>query len=154
MHRLTSTEYEKRVALSVSTPGFNSYCEDRGSEAGWNEQPRHGAAAYWASRSAASPRTHPQAEPRAPFLPDVGNDEDVAMKVHRRLGRAGRSGVESEQRHVVTPRDQGDRGERLVEGEAVKLGAVVGGAVEADNAFEKAAFLGAGDQFIEDAGVA
>ena len=76
------------------------------------------------------------------------------MKVHRRLGRAGRSGVESEQRHVVTPRDQGDRGERLVEGEAVKLGAVVGGAVQADNAFEKAAFLGAGDQFIEDAGVA
>jgi len=67
------------------------------------------------------------------------------MKVHRRLGRAGRSGVESEQRHVVTPRDQGDRGERLVEGEAVKLGAVVGCAVQAYNAFEKAAFLGAGD---------
>ena len=76
------------------------------------------------------------------------------MKVHRRLGRAGCSGGESEQGDVVAARGHGGQGHWLIESEAVELGVVIGGAVEADDAFEKAAVLGAGDQFIEDAGVA
>ena len=76
------------------------------------------------------------------------------MEVHRRLGRAGCSRSESEERDVVAPRWRGGQSHRLVEGEAVKLGVVVGGAIEADDAFEKATVFGAGDQFIEDASVA
>ena len=76
------------------------------------------------------------------------------MKVHRRLGRPVVPEVNPSKRDVVPPRGHGGQGHRLVESEAVKLGVVVGGAIEADDAFEKAAVLGAGDQFIEDAGVA
>ena len=85
---------------------------------------------------------------------DVGDDENVAMKVHRRLRRAGCSGGEAEQGDVVAARRHGGQGHRLIEREAVEFGVVIGGAVEADDAFEKAARLGAGDQFIEDPGVA
>ena len=55
------------------------------------------------------------------------------MKVHRRLGRAGCSGSESEQGDVVSPRGNGGQGHRLIESQAVKLGVVIGGAVEADD---------------------
>jgi hypothetical protein len=76
------------------------------------------------------------------------------MKVRRRLWRASRSGGESKQRDIVPSRAYGGEVHRLVEGDAVELGVVIGGAVEADDAFEKAAFLGAGDQVIKDARVA
>ena len=43
---------------------------------------------------------------------------------------------------------------RLVERDAVELGVVVGGAVEADDLLEESAVLGAGDQLVGDAAVA
>ncbi len=62
--------------------------------------------------------------------------------------------VKPSKRDVVAPRGYGGQGHGLVESEAVELGVVIGGAVEADDALEKAARLGAGDQFVEDPGVA
>jgi hypothetical protein len=83
----------------------------------------------------------------------VGDDEDVAVKVRRRLRGASCAGREAKQRDIVPSRAYGGEVYRLVEGDAVELGVVVGGAVETDDAFEKAASLGAGDQFIKDARV-
>ena len=76
------------------------------------------------------------------------------MKVNRRLRRAGCAGGESKKRDVITSRSHGGEVDLLVESDTVELGVVVGGAVETDDAFEKMAPLGAGHQFVEDAGVA
>ena len=60
---------------------------------------------------------------------------------------------EPEQRDVVAPGLHGGELHRLVERDAVELGVVVGGAVEADDAAAETAVLGAGDQFVGDRGV-
>src|ERR1700722_9909492 len=64
------------------------------------------------------------------------------------------SGGEAEQGGGVASRGHGGQGHGLIESEAVEFGVVIGGAVEADDALEIPAVLGAGDQFVEDAGVA
>ena len=67
----------------------------------------------------------------------VGDDQQVAMEVHRRLRLAGRAGGEAEQRDVVAAGRHRLEAHRLVERDAVELGVVVGGAVEADHLLRK-----------------
>ena len=52
------------------------------------------------------------------------------------------------------PVSHGLEAHRLVERDAVELGVVVGGAVEADDLLQEAAVLGAGDQLVQHAAVA
>ena len=84
----------------------------------------------------------------------VGDDEEVAVEVHRRLRLAGGAGGEAEEGDVVAAGADGLELHGLGEGGAVELGVVVGGAVEADDRLEEAAVLGAGDELVLDAGVA
>ena len=76
------------------------------------------------------------------------------MEMHRRLGRARRARGEAEQRDVVAPGRYGLETHGLVERDAIEFGVVVGGAVEADDALQEAAVLGASDEVVEDARVA
>ena len=62
----------------------------------------------------------------------VGDDQQVAVEMHRRLRLAGGAGGEAEQRHVVAAGRDRLEAHRLAERDAVELGVVVGGAVEAD----------------------
>ena len=84
----------------------------------------------------------------------VGDDQQVAVEVHGRLGHAGRSRGEGEQRDVVAAGRHGLEADRLVERDTVELGIVVGGAVEADHLLEEPAVLGAGDQLVHQPRVA
>ena len=76
------------------------------------------------------------------------------MEMHGRFGRARRAGGEAEQRDVVAPGLDRLEAHRLVERDAIELGVVIGGAVEADDELQELAVLGAGDQFLRDARVA
>ncbi len=76
------------------------------------------------------------------------------MKMHRRFRHAGRTGGEAEQCHVVAAGLYGLVFHRLVQGGAIELGVMIGGAIEADDLREKIAFLGGGDQFVHQAGIA
>ena len=82
----------------------------------------------------------------------VGDDQQIAMEMHRRLRLAGRARREAEQRHVVAPGLHRVELHRLVERDAVELGVVVGRAVETDDLLEESAVLGAGDEFVGDSG--
>ena len=84
----------------------------------------------------------------------VGDDQQVAVEMHRRLRLAGRAGGEAEQRDVVAAGRHRLEAHRLVERDAVELGVVVGGAVEADHLLQEAAVLGAGDQLVHQPRVA
>ena len=84
----------------------------------------------------------------------VGDDQQVAVEMHRRLRHAGRAGGEAEQRDVVAAGRHRLEAHRLVERDAVELGVVVGGAVEADHLLQEAAVLGAGDHLVHQPGVA
>ena len=57
---------------------------------------------------------------------------------------------------ATSSRPVGDRleADRLAEGDAVELGVVVGGAVEADDLLQEPAVLGAGDELVHQPGVA
>ena len=70
------------------------------------------------------------------------------------FGIAGRARGEAQQRHVVAAGGDGLEAHRLVERDAIELGVVVGGAVEADDLLEEAAVLGAGHQLVHQPRVA
>ena len=84
----------------------------------------------------------------------VRGREQVAVKVHRRLGLASGAGGEGEQGDVVAAGRHRVEPDRLGQGDPVELRVVVGGAVEADDLLQKAARLGAGDQLVHHPGVA
>ena len=65
----------------------------------------------------------------------VGDDQHVAVEMHRRLRHAGGAGGEAEQRDVVAAGLHRLEGDGLVERGAVEFGIVVGRAVEADDLF-------------------
>ena len=64
----------------------------------------------------------------------VGDDQQVAVEMHGRLRLAGRARGEAQQRHIVASGLDRVELHRLVERDAIELGIVVGGAVEADDA--------------------
>ena len=59
------------------------------------------------------------------------------MEMHGRLGLAGGAGGEAEQRDVVAAGLHRVEGHGLAQRDAVKLGVVIGGAVEADHLLEE-----------------
>jgi hypothetical protein len=69
----------------------------------------------------------------------VGDDEKVAVEMHRRLRHAGGAGGEAEQRDVVATGLDRIEAHRLVERDAVELGVMVGGAVETDDLLQEIA---------------
>ena len=84
----------------------------------------------------------------------VGDDEQIAMEMHGRLRLAGGAGGEAEQRHVVAPGLHGVERHGLAQRDAVELGIVIGGAVEADHLLQELAVLGAGDELVHQPRVA
>ncbi|MND52678.1 hypothetical protein D3C80_436980 [compost metagenome] len=84
----------------------------------------------------------------------IGDDQDIAMEMHRRLGHAGRAGGETQQRHVVAAGLHRLELHLLVECRAVQFGIVIGGAVEADDLRQEIAFLGSCDQLVHQPRVA
>ena len=84
----------------------------------------------------------------------VGDDQQIAMEMHGRLGLAGGAGREAEQRDVVAAGLHRVEGHGFAERDAVELGIVIGGAVEADHLLEVFAGLGAGDELVHQPGVA
>ena len=69
----------------------------------------------------------------------VGDDQQVAVEMHGRLRLAGGAGGEAEQRHVVAAGLHRVEASPACQRDAVELGVVVGGAVEADHLLEELA---------------
>ncbi len=84
----------------------------------------------------------------------VGDDQQIAMEVHRGLRLTGRAGREAEQGDVVPPGSHRLVLHGLVERDPVELGVVVGRAVEPDHLREIPALLGAGDELVHQPRVA
>ena len=84
----------------------------------------------------------------------VGDDQKIAMEMHGRLGLAGGAGRKAEQRDVVAAGLDRVEGHGFAERDAVELGIVIGGAVEADHLLEIFAGLGAGDELVHQPRVA
>ena len=84
----------------------------------------------------------------------IGNDQQIAMKVGRGFGLAGRAGSKAEQGDIVGR--SGHRGEsaRFFQRHPVEFGVVVGGAVKTHHPLQHGTGVRrAGLKFIEQAGV-
>jgi len=84
----------------------------------------------------------------------VGNDQEIAMEMHGRLGLAGGAGSEAEEGDIVAAGLHGAEHHVFAQRNAVELGVVIGGAVKADHLFEELAAAGAIDEFVHQARVA
>ena len=84
----------------------------------------------------------------------VGDDQKIAMEMHRRLRLAGGAGGEAEERDIVAAGLHRVERHGFAERNAVELGVVIGGAVEADHLLEELAVLGAGDDLVHQPRVA
>ena len=76
------------------------------------------------------------------------------MEMHGRLRLAGGARREAEQRDVVAPGRHRVERHRLAQRDAVELGVVIGGAVEADHLLEEFRGLGAGGELVHQPRVA
>ena len=84
----------------------------------------------------------------------VGDDQQIAMEVHRGLGFAGGARGEPQQRDVVASGRHGLVTDRLVERDPVELGIMVGRTVETDHFPQVFAVFGARDELVHQPGVA
>ena len=84
----------------------------------------------------------------------IGDNQQIAVKVHGRLGIAGRPRGETQQRHIVATRPGGVIADRLFQRGAVKVGVVICGAVKACNHGQKGAIPRAQGQFLDQTGAA
>ena len=84
----------------------------------------------------------------------VGDDQQIAVEMHGRLGLAGGAGGEGEQGNVVAAGIHRLEPHVLVERDPVHFRIVIGGAVEPDHLLEELVAVGAGDKLVHDARVA
>ena len=84
----------------------------------------------------------------------VGDDQQIAVEVHGRLGLARGARGERQQRNIVAAGVHRLEPHVLVERDPVHFRIVVGGAVEPDHFLEELVAVGAGDELIHDARVA
>ena len=76
----------------------------------------------------------------------VGDDQEVAVKMHRRLGLARGARREAEQRHIIAAGAHRFEAHGFRQRCPVEFSIVVGGAVKADDAVKEAALLAARDE--------